>query len=247
MVEETKVCKHCKAEKPKSEYQKAGGGRWLQPYCKPCDKVRKDQHRKCNVENYRERALATYHRNKRLLTEEERQHSIKKGAEARKLKVNKMSDEERKRRKSISDRAYRLKNAEKVKNKKIEYKKSGRAAEVGKAWQARQMEDVEFVIKKRLRSRVHVALKREVKSESTMILLGCSLDFFKEYFQSLFTEGMSWDKYMSGEIVIDHIKPCKLFDLTNADQQKECFNYKNLQPLWKLDNLIKGIKYEKAA
>jgi hypothetical protein len=49
---------------------------------------------------------------------------------------------------------------------------------------------------------------------------------------------MNWDSY--GKWEIDHIKPCCLFDLTKIRQQKECFNYKNLQPLWKEDNLKKG-------
>lgn len=53
----------------------------------------------------------------------------------------------------------------------------------------------------------------------------------------------TWERYMNGEIVIDHIKPCVLFDLTDASQQKECFHYKNLQPLWKIDNLKKGVFY----
>ena len=51
---------------------------------------------------------------------------------------------------------------------------------------------------------------------------------------------MTWDNH--GEWHIDHIKPCASFDLTDADQQRECFNYTNLQPLWAKDNLSKGAK-----
>lgn len=39
---------------------------------------------------------------------------------------------------------------------------------------------------------------------------------------------------------IDHIKPCCSFDLTKADQQRECFHFTNLQPLWAKDNLRKN-------
>ena len=41
---------------------------------------------------------------------------------------------------------------------------------------------------------------------------------------------------------IDHIKPCSKFDLSDPDQQKKCFNYKNLQPLWKMENVLKDDK-----
>ena len=51
---------------------------------------------------------------------------------------------------------------------------------------------------------------------------------------------MSWDNY--GDWHVDHIRPCASFDLTNEDEQRICFHYKNLQPLWGPDNLEKGSK-----
>ena len=41
---------------------------------------------------------------------------------------------------------------------------------------------------------------------------------------------------------VDHIKPCFSFDLTDPEQQKICFHYTNLQPLWALENIKKGKK-----
>lgn len=43
---------------------------------------------------------------------------------------------------------------------------------------------------------------------------------------------MSWDNYGEGGWEIDHIKPCASFNLADENQQKECFCYVNLQPLW---------------
>jgi len=39
---------------------------------------------------------------------------------------------------------------------------------------------------------------------------------------------------------IDHIVPCTVFDLKNLNEQKKCFHYTNLQPLWAIDNIKKG-------
>ena len=36
------------------------------------------------------------------------------------------------------------------------------------------------------------------------------------------------------------------FDLTDAEQQRECFHYTNLQPLWAFDNISKSDKWEPA-
>lgn len=45
---------------------------------------------------------------------------------------------------------------------------------------------------------------------------------------------------------IDHIKPCSAFDLTQDVQQKECFHYSNMQPLWAIENHKKGGRYAPA-
>jgi hypothetical protein len=51
---------------------------------------------------------------------------------------------------------------------------------------------------------------------------------------------MSWVAFLRGEIHIDHIVPCSQFDLSLPEQQRQCFHYSNLQPLWATDNLRKS-------
>jgi len=65
-------------------------------------------------------------------------------------------------------------------------------------------------------------------------LIGCNKDELKLYLSSKFIDNMSFDNYGLWEL--DHILPIASFNLENIDELKKCFNYKNLQPLWKKDN-----------
>lgn len=249
----TKICKHCNIEKSITEYQKAGGGKWTQPYCKLCDAERKRRYCEDNKTRLKDKHRNYYLENRVELSAKGKAERAASRPETLKriralIEAKKMSPEERKRRKSECDKRYRENNKEKIlAMRKKHYALKGN--EQAKAWQKKKMNDIGFRTKKRLRGRIYVALKRGVKSEGTMLLLGCSIDFFKQYFESLFTEGMSWEKYLAGGIHIDHKIPCKNFDLTKPEEQKRCFHYTNLQPLWELDNLRKGtsLNYNKKA
>lgn len=76
------------------------------------------------------------------------------------------------------------------------------------------------------------------RMHTTLQLVGCTLKELRTHLESQFTEGMTWENY--GEWHIDHIKPCAKFDLTDPVQQRECFHFTNLQPLWAVDNLRKS-------
>jgi hypothetical protein len=95
-----------------------------------------------------------------------------------------------------------------------------------------------------LRIRINKALHNNQKKGNTIELLGCSIEEFKKYLETKFLEGMDWDNYGIYGWHIDHIKPCSLFNLENIEEQKKCFHYTNLQPLWAIDNLKKGNKYD---
>jgi len=72
-------------------------------------------------------------------------------------------------------------------------------------------------------------------------ILGCSIDEFKNYLQCMFTSEMTWENHgIYWEI--DHIRQCSSFDMSIPDEQKKCFHYTNLQPLWAKDNLSKHDK-----
>lgn len=95
-----------------------------------------------------------------------------------------------------------------------------------------------------IRGRTNQAIRRGVgmKRGSTKELLGCTFEELCKHIESQFTEGMSWDKVMSGEIHIDHRLPIAAFDLSCESQQRLCFHYTNLQPLWASVNNFKRAK-----
>ncbi len=93
-----------------------------------------------------------------------------------------------------------------------------------------------------LRSRLSFLVTKNggTKAASTSILLGCSIEFLRVHLESGFKPGMSWDNY--GDWHIDHVRPCKAFDLAVPEQQKACFHWTNLQPLWAEENMRKSGK-----
>jgi hypothetical protein len=99
--------------------------------------------------------------------------------------------------------------------------------------------NLDYKIGQRLRHRLYNALKSKgiKKLHKTMDLLGCDIEAFKSHLQSQFKNGMTWENY--GKWHIDHINPCINFDLEKSENQKLCFHYTNMQPLWATDNLHK--------
>lgn len=100
--------------------------------------------------------------------------------------------------------------------------------------------DINFRLKMNLSRRIRQFISKDGKD--TIGLIGCSIDDFKKHLESLFQYGMNWENYGRNGWHIDHIIPCASFDLTDSEQQKRCFHYTNLQPLWEIDNLRKSDK-----
>ena len=109
----------------------------------------------------------------------------------------------------------------------------------------RKKNDPLYKLRITVSERIRQALKYHLagtykKKDSTIELLGCSIDELKTHLQNQFKEGMTWQNH--GEWHIDHIIPCAAFDLSKKQDCLKCFNYKNLQPLWAHENLSKSDK-----
>jgi hypothetical protein len=123
---------------------------------------------------------------------------------------------------------YRQKNKDRIRIKNRKYTTN------------KYYKDINFRLSVILRGRLWKAITRNSKQSSALTLLGCTIDELKIHLEKKFVKGMNWKNY--GKWHIDHIKPCCSFDLTDLEQQKICFHYTNLQPLWAKDNIRKSGK-----
>jgi hypothetical protein len=212
-----KTCNECKQNKKISEFNKDKSRKDGCSYkCKQCLKKTHHDLYKNNKEKYLDKSKKYYENNKE-------EHILRN-----KNYVQCNKD------KSIKYQQKYFKNNQ---TKIREYKKS--------YVNYKYHNDEQFKIKILLRSRFSAALKNQniLKINSVLILIGCTVQECKQYLESQFNPEMNWENH---GIVweIDHIKPCILFDLTDIEQQKLCFHYTNLQPLFKTENRQKYNKYE---
>jgi hypothetical protein len=151
-------------------------------------------------------------------------------------------------RKEYNRRAY-LKNREEQIEKAGAYQRAHAAASrprINERERRRMATDVNAKLASYTRRRILLALHGKVKEHHTTHLLGCSIAELKSHLEKQFQLGMNWSNYGIGGWHIDHKRPCSSFDLTNTIQQRACFHYTNLQPLWAKDNISKRDKWEAA-
>lgn len=126
-------------------------------------------------------------------------------------------------------------------NKEVQrVKRLRKGSEWNKYYSNKLKTDELFKLKHNIRNHTKRAFKRIGKNKptDTLTLLGCSWEEAKAHFESKFVEGMSWANH--GEWHIDHIIP--IASATTVEEAIKLNHISNLQPLWALDNLIKGAK-----
>ncbi len=216
---DTKRCKRCGKIRDLSEFHKDRTRKdGFSPYCKQCIHERADWRSPIQKETHKRNQKKLYHENSVF--------------RQKKLNFNKKYREENK---EYFEKYY---SSEKFKESLCQSNK--RRMESGKQheyFKVRRKEDKSFALTCSLRTRLTRALKDSYKTDSTFNLIGCSLEDLKKHLENQFVDGMTWDNYggRSGWQV-DHIIPCSHFDLTKEENQRICFNFRNLQPLWAKDN-----------
>lgn len=92
-----------------------------------------------------------------------------------------------------------------------------------------------------LRTKVWKWFKHGLNPKSSPRLVGCERSKFIQHITSQFVTGMTIENY--GPVWhLDHIMPCKKFDLKNAEHRKLCFHFTNYQPMFSLANKSKSAR-----
>lgn len=143
-----------------------------------------------------------------------------------------------------------------------EYKREAkRAAEPDKAWSdlwvrrvevtraaayhaMRCLTDPSYRTAGALRRRLRKFMIRGHRIQPITQLIGCDRPTFITWIESHWQRGMGWHNYGvgDGKWNLDHTIACDHFDLTDEQQQRECFHYTNIKPMWALENYAKGNK-----
>lgn len=94
--------------------------------------------------------------------------------------------------------------------------------------------------KRRLRASLSAYIRKFMykrgtsKSRSTMKYVGCSLDLLASHLESLFQPGMSWQN--RDQWHVDHIYPLRAIDPRDEFELHGVCNWRNLRPMWAIDN-----------
>lgn len=210
-----KVCTKCKIKQPINKFGKTHVTKdGLYPQCKQCTSEYHKQH---------------YQKNRQKILKKVRKYRINNREKV--LEGKKREYQKNKNKYILNSKKWVENNRSKSNQIKYNYKIRKRKI------------DPLYRIVDSLRNRIVAVMKGFNKSKSSMELLGCSAEKLRTHLEKQFTKGMNWSNYGYYGWHIDHIKPCASFDLSDPKQQKKCFHYTNLQPLWAKDNLKKRDKY----
>ena len=133
-----------------------------------------------------------------------------------------------------------MRNYDKIKiyNKQFFQKNKKKLNETPRQYEKNKIKaDVNFQLICNTRRRIHHALSGKSKSSSTRDILGIDIDLYRKWIEYQMTPEETWDN-----IEIDHVKAIYLFDVSENEELREAFNWKNTQPLLKHDHEQKGIK-----
>jgi len=206
-----KKCIKCEKELNIDDFPKKGGNR-----CKSCISLYKKEYNIKNRDKLSKKDKEYYLKNKEK--NKNRSNEYYKENKEKKLEYQKEYYSLNKDDISIYKISYFNLNKEKINN----YKNS---------WQNdKRNNDPLYKLKSTISSLIYKSLKYKSfeKKDKTIDILGCSIEFFKNYLESKFTDDMNWKNH--GKVWdIDHIIP--ISSAKNEEEILKLNHYTNLQPL----------------
>jgi len=255
--EKTKICSKCKIQRLLEEFDKDKTKKdGYYSSCKICKKKYHQEHRErhreyCkgyfqkNKERIKKRQHNHYLKNKEKISKRDKEYYLNNSAKIikkqstyyqknkEKIKAQHRGWYQRDKQKiSKKGRRYRKKHREEIKIRRKNYQ-----PKVNERSKKRYHRDINYKLARLLRCRINVALKGKTKSKKTMELLGCSIEELKSHLEKQFEEGMTWGNYRYHGWHVDHQIPCNCFNLSKLEEQKKCFHFSNLRPLWQKENM----------
>ncbi len=177
------------------------------------------------IEKKRSEATAYYHANRERVLKQKAERKLR---EPEVIRATEKATRERNREKiRIKQREWRKNNPEAFLKLQRDYRQRRNALS-----KRRRAENPTRRLAENCRSRICHILKREkiTKSQSTFKFIGCTAEFFREFLEHQFTEGMTWQNYGIFWNV-DHVIPIASFQLHNPDHLRNAFHYSNCRPL----------------
>jgi hypothetical protein len=253
----TKYCPKCNQDKLIEEFCKdinRKGG--LQPYCKSCNKKYRELNKEQSKLYSKEYNKKYYPKNRVKLLKQQKLYRNSHKKEIKEYFLAYYSDNSNKLKHKIVQKKWNMKNKLQISERMKKYNELHKNENSIKAklyyqknkekrllYERNKLKtDIYYKLVNHLRRRIYSAIKHNSKSQSTIQLLGCSVIQLKQHLESQFKPGMTWDNYGYYGWHVDHILPCASFDLSKPEEQRKCFNYTNLQPLWMKENLEKSDK-----
>jgi len=235
----TKKCSKCEEVKPLTDYYKRSASKdGLCYQCKTCkNKTAMKWQQTDKYKTYK----AEYAKRPEVVEKNRQYYKDNKEAIIERARQYQLDNKE-----YVAERSkqYRLANKEIIAERNKQYQKENldAVAKYGRRYKReRRKTDPLF----RLRCNIGKSIRQSLinggysKKSRTHKILGCSYEEYYQHIESQFTEGMSWD--VMSEIHIDHRLPVSA--ATTEAELLALNHHRNLQPLWKSDNLAKGSSY----
>src|ERR1035437_2314576 len=154
------------------------------------------------------------------------------GAALKKLRIKKPSRDSHQRRYARWGHIDRLKVRD--------FAKSPRGREYVRQYQSERRKIPQFHFLNWLRGDINRSLRRQsaTKSGRTESLIGCSFAELRSHLEAQFTNGFSWANRSAWDV--DHVIPVSAFLLSDPEEQRWAFNWKNMRPMVRLANKQKS-------